>query len=263
LLDFDLLDRLGDGSSVVHRLDPRVKLLTTFAFVVTVVSFPKYSVAALLPLLLYPATLAVLGRLPLGYVAAKLVLVAPLVVLVGVANPLLDRTPVLHLGRVAISGGWISFSAIVVKALLTISTALVLIGVTSFRKLCAALQQLGVPRVLTTQLLLVYRYLFVLGEEARRLTRARSLRSFGRRGRQLAVHRQLVGRLLLRTLERAQRVHQAMLARGFDGTLHRPETWSLRWSDGVFVASWCSLFVLCRLVDLPRVLGSALMQVAL
>ncbi len=79
------------------------------------------------------------------------------------------------------------------------------------------LEKLGMPDVLATQLLFLYRYIFVLGEETMRMSRARASRSFGKRGMGMRVYSQILGHLLLRTYARAQHVYQAMLARGFDG----------------------------------------------
>ncbi|MBE0617670.1 MAG: cobalt ECF transporter T component CbiQ, partial [Proteobacteria bacterium] len=180
--DVGRLDRLARQDTPVHRLDPRIKLLTTLLFLVSVVSFGKYEISALLPFFLYPVALASAGRIPFGYLSKRLLTVAPFAVLVGIFNPFLDRGTLLHLGELEVSGGWVSFFSIQVRFCLTVGTALVLIAVTSFQGLCAALQRLGVPQVLTVQLLFLYRYLFVLGEEAVRLVRARALRSFGGRG---------------------------------------------------------------------------------
>ncbi|NTV76320.1 MAG: hypothetical protein HGA66_19220, partial [Holophaga sp.] len=73
---------------------------------------------------------------------------------------------------------WISFLSILLRFALTTMAALVLIATTSFTGICAALERLGMPDVLATQLLLLYRYLLVLGEETMRMARARALRLF-------------------------------------------------------------------------------------
>ncbi len=255
LLDLDRLDRLGSLDTAVHRLDPRAKLLTAMVLVVLVVSFPKYTVSALVPFFLFPLTLAAAGRLPLGYLAGKLLLVAPFAVLLAAANPLLDRRAVLHLGTLAVTGGWLSFTSVLLRVALTVGTGLVLIGVTGFRDLCSALQRCGVPAVLTTQLLLLYRYLFVLGEEATRLQRARALRSFKGRGFGLQVYTSMAGSLLLRSIDRARRIHLAMLARGFTGELHWRQRRRFGVPDLLFVPGWCTVLVLCRVHDLPLTLG--------
>ena len=118
-----------------------------------------------------------------------------------------------------------------------------------------ALRRLGMPDVLTTQLLLLYRYIFVLGEESLRISRARALRSRGRRGMGLRVHAQLLGRLLLRTFARAQRVYLAMKCRGFDGEIRVARATRFGAADLVFLAGWSAAFVVFRLVDVPLLLG--------
>ena len=77
----------------------------------------------------------------------------------------------------SVAGGWISFLSILLRFVLTVSAAIVLVAVTGIHSLCAALEKLGVPRALVTQLLVLYRYLFVLLDEAGRMDRARALRS--------------------------------------------------------------------------------------
>jgi cobalt/nickel transport system permease protein len=220
ILDFRHLDRLAAGDSMLHRLDARAKVLATFAFVLAVVSFDRYAVAALLPFFLYPVAVLSLGGLPAGYFARKVALLLPFALAIGMLNPIFDRDVMVRLGPIGVSGGWISCASIVVRATLTVSAALLLVGVTGFPEICRALSRLGVPQAFTVQLLFLYRYLFVLTEEGGRASRARELRSFGRKGRGIRSYGSLVGHLLLRTWMRAERVHMAMRARGFAGEFH-------------------------------------------
>lgn len=255
-LDLGRLDRIARQDTPIHRLDPRAKLLTTLVFLVCVVSFGKYEVSALLPFSLFPLAVAARADLPAGYLLKKLAVVAPFAFLVAAANPLLDRETLVRIGPVAISGGWISFTSILLRFALTVGAALVLIATTSFHGVCLGLDRLGVPRVMAVQLLLLYRYLFVLTEEAVRLVRARALRTFHGRGLGMRVYASMIGHLLLRTLGRAQRVHLAMLARGFDGEIRLVKPLRLGVSEVVFTAGWSAAFLLFRFYDVPRLLGS-------
>jgi cobalt/nickel transport system permease protein len=257
LRDLRSLETLASRDTPLTRLDARAKVIATLAFVVVVVSFDRYAVAALLPLSLYPVLLAVLGDVPARPLLSKLAVAAPFAVMVGLFNPLLDRAPMLSIGETAISGGWVSFASILVRFALTVSAALVLVAGTGMHSLCAALGRIGVPRVFTAQLLFLYRYAFVVGGEASRTATARKLRSGGR-GARLSEYGPLLGHLLLRAFARAQRIHLAMAARGFDGEVRGLR--ELRWSrrDTLFLLGWCSFFVLVRLVDLPQWLGEVL-----
>ncbi len=256
LFDITFLDMLACQESPVHRLDARAKVLTTFIFVVVVASFDKYAVVSLLPLFLFPLVLVVQARLPYGFLGKRLLLVAPFALMVGAFNPLLDQQTQLLLGTFAVTGGWLSFLSILLRFTLTVGMALVLIAVTSFPGICNAIDKLGAPRVFALQLLFLYRYIFVLGEEARRMVRARSLRSFHGRGNGLKVYGALLTQLLWRTIERAQRVHKAMLSRGFVGTVPLLQMKRFTWQDGAFVGLWCGFFIAVRILS-----GSAELQV--
>ena len=254
------IDQLARQDTAIHRLDPRAKLLTTAVFIVCVVSFGKYEVSALLPFFVYPLALAGAGRIPLGYIGLRVLTVAPFAIMVGIFNPLLDRTVMIQAAGIAISGGWVSFTSIMLRFLLTIGTAVVLVAVTSFDGLCMGLQRLGVPRVFIVQLMLLYRYMFVLAEEALRLVRARALRSFGKKGMGIRVFGSLVGSLLIRTLDRAKRIHLAMLSRGFTGEIHTLGELRIRPAEIVFTLGWSFVFAAFRWWDAPALIGELLMR---
>jgi cobalt/nickel transport system permease protein len=255
LSTLDRLDRLARQDTAVHRIDPRAKVITTFVFIVCVVSFDRYEVLALLPFVIFPVVLASEGGLPVGFLARILLVVSPFALMVGAFNPWFDREIVAQIGGLELSGGWVSYLSIVLRFLLTTAAALVLTATTSFNGVCLALERLRVPDVFVTQLLLLYRYIFVLGDEAVRMAQARRLRAFGSRGMGLRVYTQMLGQLLLRTVARAQRVYLAMKCRGFDGQVRMARRLHFGTADLVFVAGWSAVFVLFRAVDVPQWLG--------
>jgi cobalt/nickel transport system permease protein len=256
--DIGHLDALSSKQTPVHRVDPRVKVLTTLCFIVVVVSFDKYDPARLTPFVIYPMAVMAIGRIPFSYIVKKLLIASPFVLFVALFNPILDRNPALELGLFSISGGFLSFTSIMVKYVLTVSAGLALIACTGFDAICSALTGMGVPGPFTIQLLFVYRYIFVLGEEAARMARARALRSFGDRGMGIGVYSSMLGQLLLRTMDRAQRIHLAMMCRGFDGEIRYIASPRMRWSDWIFLAGWGGFFALLRLYDFPAWLGREL-----
>lgn len=260
-LDLRNLDTMARGETWVHRLDPRAKLITTLLFLLAVVSVDKYAIAQLLPFLLYPVALIAVGGLPPRYFFRKIVVVAPFAILLGIFNPLLDRAVLLQLGPFAISGGWLSFISLLIRFSLTVGTVLVLIAMTSFNGLCLAMESLGVPRIFVAQLLFLYRYLFVLVDEARRMTRARELRTFARRHPGLKTFASIIGHLLLRAADRAERIHLAMRCRGFDGHFRLLTPPAFGSADVQFVLGWSFFFLFCRLYNVPELLGRAALEV--
>ena len=259
LLNIGALDDLARQDTFVHRLDPRTKVITTFIFIITVVSFGKYQIASILPLTIYPIVMLTVGDVPAGSIARRLLLALPFVLLVGIFNPLLDREPQVQLGPVIISGGWVSFGSILLRFALTVGAALMLVATTGFNTVCLALEKMHVPQAFVMQLLFLYRYIFVLIDQAGRLLRAHSLRSFSSRHVRPKVFVSLLGHLLLRTLDRAQRIHTAMYCRGFTGQFHPSRAMKFRAVDIAYLGGWTAFFVIVRLVNLPQELGRLLL----
>jgi cobalt/nickel transport system permease protein len=255
LLDLKRLDLLARRQSAVHLLDTRAKLLTTGIFILCVVSFDRYEITALLPFFIYPVTLMARAGLPTGYIVSKVAVVLPFALVVGIFNPLFDRQVMLQFGPLDIWGGWLSCTSIVLRAILTTGAAIVLVAVTGFPSLCAALERLGMPRAFVIQLLFLYRYLFVLTDEGSRLARARQLRSNGSKGLTLCLFGPVVGQLLLRTWSRAERIHLAMLARGFTGEIYSARQGRFGGRETLFFLGWSGLFLFLRLFNLPQLLG--------
>ena len=254
------MDDWGRMDTPVHRLDARAKVLVTLAFIVAVMSFPPYTVSALTPFLLYPMALLSLGRIPLRPILRKMLVATPFALAIGLFNPLLDRQPVATLGPWVITGGWMSFASLMFRFMLTVGAALGLVACTGMHRLCAGLEQLGVPRVLVIQLLFLYRYLFVVADEGFTMWRSVALRSEGRRVLPLHVYGSLTGNLLLRSMDRAGRIHRAMVARGFDGTVRMMGHPTFTWRDAVFTGSGVVLAAVARTWNLAETLGRLLTE---
>ncbi len=254
------LDRLAYKNSLVHRLDPRAKLIATLLFLFTVISFSKYEVNALFPFFLFPLFLTTAGEIPLLFLLKKVLLVSPFAVFIGIFNPWLDTGRVLVPFGFTISTGWFSFFSILLKFILTISAALLLIATTPFPSVCHALRSLGLPLLFVAQLLFLYRYLFVLAEEVMRMVRARDMRSFGAKGTGIKVFVRIIGTLFLRTLERAERIYSAMLSRGFQGDIPLLKVSHIKTVDLAFLAVTLSLTFLFRFYPLTDEVGRLIQE---
>lgn len=164
---------------------------------------------------------------------------APLVLGIGILNPVFDHQ-VFAVGGLTLSMGWITFISVCLKCLLTVFAALLLIATTGMNNLAAALRMLRIPKLFVLQLLLTYRYISVLLEEVSLIWRAYSLRAPGQKGINWKVWGPLIGQLILRTFDRAQRVYQAMCLRGFTGEYNtgsqkRLTLWDLAiWPAGAY-----------------------------
>ena len=240
---FRRLDDLVQGDSFLHRLHPAIKVISTLVFLISLASYPRHEVAGLLPLTLYPVMLISLGRLPVSYFVERLLFLSPFVLLVAIANPFLDRAVMLQIGVVGITGGWLSFFSIVLRFLLGVTAVLALVATTGIHDLCSVLLRAHVPRILVLQLLLLYRYLSLLMEEAYRIEQAYLLRSGVHKGISPSVWGSLAGGLLSRTYSRARTIYQAMLCRGFTGELQGATPARVDGGALLYLIGW-TLFIL-------------------
>ena len=256
VIDLKRLELLADSDSPIHALDARAKVMVTFIFAIAVVSCDRYELARLLPFFIFPAVMIALAGLPPLYLARKIALLSPFVLMAGIFNPVFDRSVLYQIGQMEISGGWISLLSLLIRSLLTVGAAFILVGTTGFTAVCQALERLGIPQLFAVQLLFLHRYIFVLADETARASRARELRSCGRKGLGIVSFGSLVGHLLLRTWQRAERIHTAMLARGFVGRFHAHRQSRFGVSEICFLLGWTTLFIALRTFDIPGTLGA-------
>jgi cobalt/nickel transport system permease protein len=209
----DGLERHSAGTGAFHRLDPRLKLIASLVFVLTVIATPIGWWTALgIEGLVLAFVIGLAGIPPreLGrHWLAFFVFFGFLTFMVSPAHPARVRY-----------GLWVVAASILIKNSLALLTMLVLAATTPFHKLLAALRKLGVPAVLIATLQFMDRYRHVLMDELERMSTARRARTFDRGGALAwSLLTGLVGMLFLRTFERAERVHGAMVARGWTGVI--------------------------------------------
>ena len=254
------MDRLADGRSWVHRRDPLAKLAVTVAYIAVVVSYDKYDWSRLAVMVLWPALLFQMSGVPVSTCFRKLRFVLPLVLAVGLFNPLFDKAPRLVVAGVAVSGGVISMATLMLKGVLCLSASFLLMATTSIDALCAALRRVRVPGTLVTLLLLTFRYVGVLMEELAVMTEAYQLRAPGQRGIHVSAWGSFLGQLLLRSMDRAEELYASMRLRGFHGEFYyagtrRPDLW-----DWVYAVGCVGVFLLVRRYDVAGLLGGLVVR---
>lgn len=250
------MDALAAERSPVHALHPLCKLLVTVLYIIIVVSFPKYDFTGLVTMVLYPVLLFQAAGIPVRLCFYKLRVVLPLVCAVGLANPFLDRTPLFQLGTVIISGGVVSMVTLMLKGVFSLMASFLLIATTPMDTLCAALRQLHVPGILTTLLLLTYRYIGVMLEQVSVMSEAYQLRAPGQKGIHISAWGSFLGQLLLRSVGRAEELYNSMLLRGFDGEFYYAEVPKCRASGILYTVACTAAFFCVRYVDIAGLLGN-------
>jgi cobalt/nickel transport system permease protein len=217
LSGLNTLEMCAGRNTVIHRLHPSVKMAATAIYVAVVISWGRYDVAALMPYFFYPAILTPLSRTPPRLLLGRLLPALPFALFGGVANLFFDTEQISSIGGIAITAGAVSFVSIMAKTVLSVSAILLLVSTTGMSDLSRQLALVGAPGVFTLQLVMTYRYLGVLAEEAGAMYASYILRSRGAYGIRIGDTGAFVGSLLLRSVDRAERVYGAMKCRGFSG----------------------------------------------
>lgn len=254
LYNIGLLDDLARKRTFIHGIHPVMKLLTVIVYIVALTSFEKHEVSAILPFAFYPVFVFSFAEIPVGPVLKRVLLVEPLIIGMGILNPLFDNY-IITLGGMAISRGWLTFLSILIKSTLAVMAGILLVATTGMDGVAAALRMLKIPKIFVLQLLLTYRYIWLLVEEGLRMTRAYSLRSQGRRRIGINDLGPFLGQMLLRAFDRAQRVYQAMNARGFTGEYNAGRALKVRLRDWVYFAAWSLFFIVARMYNIAALIG--------
>ena len=246
------LDRYRQGNSLVHRLDPRLKLLATLAFVLAVTTTPpgNWIAFALLAALAIGAVLT--AQVPLIEGLKRSAIALPFAGMVAISLPFTQAGEVVWSCQLfgftltITDAGLALFAAVVIKAWLSVMVSGLLVATTPFPDLLNAMRSLHVPAVLTATISFMYRYLFVLVDEALRLQTARAARSVGA-GRTVwwraRVLGGMIGSLFIRSYERSERIYAAMLSRGFAGEVRALTRLTWRARDTWVGLAWLTALV--------------------
>ena len=189
--------------SPIHRLPAALKFAAALAFVLTTVLMPKAQPAGLGVVAGVLVLGAMASRIQPLFLLKRLLLLEPLVL--GVAVLMLFQPDGLQV-----------FLTILLKTNLCLLTTILLSNTTPFAEILCVLKRIHVPWLMVSTLTLMHRYLFVLMDESERMRRARASRTFTR-GRRFHWHSlaTVVGQLFIRASERAERIYEAMCARGW------------------------------------------------
>ncbi len=232
-------EEFSEGTSFLHGLDPRVKVLVTLLFSVVVAVSHNFS--ALTASLFLSLFLVVAARLSARHIGKRLLLSNGLIVFLWVFLPLTYKGETSFvLGPLTLSGeGMIYALRITMKCNAIILAMMATLSTTPVFHLGHAMRELRVPGTIIQLFLFTYRYIHVIFQEYIRLTNAMKVRGFVPRS-DMHTYRSyayLVGVLLVRSYDRAERIHQAMLLRGFHGKYYSLTRFSIGRGDILFFAA--------------------------
>ena len=206
------------GYSPIHRLPPHIKLLALLGLMLIVVATPREWFPLFAGYLTLLGVVVAISQVPPLYILKRMVIEVPFVIFAALMPFIATgpRTEVLGL-EVSVAGLWGAW-ALLAKGTLGVLASLTLAATTEPRDILAGLERLRLPKQLVQIMGFMIRYLDVVTEEMRRIRIARESRGFTARNiRHWPVVARSAGALFIRSYERGERVHLAMLSRGYDG----------------------------------------------
>jgi len=251
------IDQYSDRDSLIHRLDPRTKFITTLVFILAVISTPPTRWQAFALYLFLVATLLLLSKVPIIYVLKRSLVIMPFVLMIAVFIPFFKGGEVAGSYNIWVWQVSVTYSGlqvlwnVLIKAWLSILSLIWLTSTTKLANLLKGLERLRMPRVMIMILSFMYRYIFVLVDEVMRMRQARDSRNFsGKRLWQLRTIGNMIGTLFIRSYERGERVYAAMLARGFDGHSRTLDRLNFRQADAYFGIGLSLVLILTSMANL-------------
>lgn len=246
LKEIGKLNDLQQRNQWLNNIHPLVKLLLTVIYILLVVSVDKYNLGQMLVLAIYPFMVFNIGDLRLKEAIYRMRLILPLVMMVGIFNPMFDSS---------IEAGIISMVTLMLKGIYTVMVAYALIATTSIEAICYALRQIYIPQILVVVILLIYRYIFIMGQEADRIMTAYKLRAPAQKGINYKAWGSLIGQWLIRSMDRAESVYESMQLRGFRGEYTYANKAKIRLADILYLIIWIGVFAVLRFTDIVDAIG--------
>lgn len=226
---------LAYGDSLIHRLDPRGKIVAALLFSGTIALSSHF--LTLFVALCCGLFLTLYSKMSLTAFTKRFLIFNIFILFVWLLIFTYPGKPIFMIGPLSVTEEGIKTAgSITLKANSIFLVLTALLATISLTTIGQALGQLGVPKKFVHILLFTYRYMHVLEKEFQRLWNAVAVRGFipATTVHTYRTYAYLVGMLLLRSVERAERIHDAMLCRGFNGRFYSLREFTMARRDLIF-----------------------------
>ncbi|MBN2013575.1 MAG: cobalt ECF transporter T component CbiQ [Candidatus Altiarchaeota archaeon] len=254
-MQHDLSNKYGDVKSIIHGIDPRIKTLSLIFFIFLVVSTPADEGSRFSTYFLLISSVVILSRVPLSFVFRRSLTVIPFVLLVFLSLPFIQGGEVMasydlrFLQLNVTHRGLETLIGVFAKSYLSVLSMIVLTSTTPFPRLIRGFESLKMPKIMVLTISFMCRYMTVLVDETMRMKRARDLRSSGGNRRwHIETVGDIIGNLFIRSYGRGERIYNAMLSRGFTGSIKTLDDFKIRALDGIFAAFFIAAAVVVRFI---------------
>lgn len=255
IYNLHFMDNKSNGNCALNSIHPLVKLITTVFYILLLMQTDKYNLNTTLAMGIYLAVISIAFNLSVKKCFKNLKILFIMLIIMGVANPILDRNIIAQPGVIPITSGMISMVTLVLKGMFALISSYFLAVTTSMEKICYALKLLHIPNIMITIFILIYRYIIVFLKETERIWIAYQMRAPEQKGVHFRAWGSMIGSLMIRSIDKAQSVYESMELRGFN-----PETLYLEKQDldkrSVFYMIICVVIILfIRFVPIFELMG--------
>ncbi|MFP4367471.1 MAG: cobalt ECF transporter T component CbiQ [Bacteroidales bacterium] len=244
------IDKYSGLNSHIHRLDPTVKLVAVFSAIVIIVSEPRGETGSFVFYGGIIFIILVISRIPLKFILSRCLIVSPFILMAALFHPVSAAlTNNDHSLQLLLPEFGIALS-IIFKAYLSVILLTMLVSTEKFHNLLLGLRQLRMPKLVGILSALMYRYIFILYDEALKTTRARDSRTPGKlKVSRLKTFGNQSALIFLRSWERSQTVHKSMLSRGFKGEFPPMQKMNAGTRDILYSSLFIIIFLAIRLTN--------------
>ena len=222
------IDTLGDMDTPIHRINGAIKIIVTLMYIIRILSLKSFTFLDMLVILSYPVILFLLGNIPFKFILTKVIIVLPIALGISIVNLMIN-----------FSYYQIIFSLIIiVRFSLTLIGALLLIVTTGMENLAVGFRKLKIPKIIVSEIVLLYRYIILMLEEALSIKSAYELRTLDKKSMTMGDWGQIMGQMLLKSIDRAENIYSAMKLRGFQGDYISDSSDKLKARDYIYLIVW-------------------------
>ena len=250
------IDNNSNNNNILNKIHPLVKLIISVIYILFLTSINKYNLTITLAMSIYLIVVSIIGDLSIKNCIKRLKIVLFFLIIIGIANPILDRQVVTSIGIIPITTGMISALTLILKGIFAIISSYFLIVTTGVENICYALKKLHIPNILITIFILIYRYIIVLLKEVQKIWIAYSLRAPKQKGIHFKAWGSMIGSLMIRSIDKAEVIYQAMELRGFSSDKFFMKNQKIDKTSIIYFMAGLLLLLIIRFIPIFDLIGN-------
>ncbi len=247
LFSLEHIEELTKKDTTIHHLQPIVKLFFTVFFIIFTLTSTSYALFSYLFLIGLVILICFLAKIPVREMLKRTLIGLPFSFFLGLSNVILMPTPISFY-NIPLTIGLLSMISIMLKTFLCLAIVFLFVATTPLEDIAGAFVMMHVPYFLVSIILVTYRYIYLLVEEAGKMHQAYILRHFKKDALEMKHMGSFLGLLFVRSLHHAHLVDDAMSLRGYDpGHYYGPHQ-SIHAEDVFLIVLMAGVMIILKVV---------------